>query len=104
VTGGFAEANKTATYNCATYCVLAGVPSYSNSRSTWLPGAYVGGRLQTPVNIAGLRRSLIGFEYKHAFLGSENVTLGSAGQGTIVGLNVKQDIDLFTARLAVPLQ
>jgi hypothetical protein len=102
VTGGFAEANKTVTYNCATYCALAGVPSYSNSATVWLPGGYVGGRLEIPLGIAALPGAQIGFDYKHVFLSSEKLTVGSVAQGTIVGLNVSQGFDLFTVRLAVP--
>jgi hypothetical protein len=103
--GGFAEVNNTVTYNCITFCaVQPAAPAFSASTDVWLAGGYIGGRLQVPLLLPAFPGAKLGFDYKHVFLGSENVILGSAAQARIVNLNVSQDIDLFTLRLAIPVR
>ena len=103
VTGGFAEVNKTFTYNCVTFCAVAPAsPAFSASQDVWLAGAYLGGGLQTRIALPGLPNALIGFDYKHIFLGDQTVTLGSATR--LVTLSASQDIDLFLVGLTIPLR
>jgi hypothetical protein len=103
--GGFAEVNNTVTYNCINFCaVQPAAPAFSASTDVWLAGGYIGGRLQVPLLLPAFPGAKLGFDYKHVFLGSENVILGSAAQARIVNLNVSQDIDLFTLRLAIPVR
>lgn len=101
LTGGFAEADKSVTYNCGTYCTTGGVTPFSVSKDVWLPGAYVGGRVEVPLAIAPWPGTTIGFDYKHIFLASENLMLGNVAVRAI-SQNVSQDIDMFAVRLAVP--
>ena len=104
LTGGVALVDKQVTYNCFTYCAVApATPSFSNSQDVWLPGAYVGGRIQMPLAIAAWPGTTLGFDYKHVFLASQNVTVGNVTTRWVT-LNVAQDIDLFTATLAIPLR
>jgi hypothetical protein len=102
LTGGFAEADKSATYNCGTYCTTGGVTPFSTSKDVWLPGGYVGGRLIVPLTLAPWPGTTIAFDYKHVMLASESVTLGSPATRQVTA-NVSQGIDLFMVRLAVPL-
>ena len=39
-------------------------------------------------------------DYKHVFLGSRDVTLGSTATQRLIGLNVSPDMDMVTARMA----
>jgi hypothetical protein len=105
VTGGFTGIDKTVTFNCVTYCQFPGapVPTFSDSKDVFLPGAYVGGRLQWPIGIFGFPGANLILQYKHVFAFGENVSLGSVAQGRIVGFNVAQDLDLVTAGLSIPL-
>jgi hypothetical protein len=105
VTGGFAEAEKSMTYNCVTYCLLGmpATPTFSDSKDVWLPGGYVGGRIETSLGIAAWPGATMSFDYKHVFLGSENVTFGNIATRTVT-LNTSGDIDMFMARLTLPLR
>lgn len=104
ITGGFAGVDKTATFNCVTYCVNGvPVPAFSASKDVFLPGAYLGGRVQWPIAIPGFPGAAFFLQYKHVFVPSENLSLGSVAQGRIVSFNVSQDLDLVTAGLAIPL-
>jgi Porin subfamily len=104
ITGGFAGVDKTATFNCVTYCVNGvPVPAFSASKDVFLPGAYLGGRVQWPIAIPGFPGAAFFLQYKHVFVPSENMSLGSVAQGRIVSFNVSQDLDLVTAGLAIPL-
>ena len=41
LTGGFAEADKSMTFYCVTYCANGVVtPAFSASKDVWLPGGY----------------------------------------------------------------
>jgi len=102
LTAGFAEADLSMTYNCGTYCTTGGITPFSASQDVWLPGAYVGGRLDMPLAIGPWPGTTIGFDYKHVFLASQNVLLGNVAVRA-VSQNVYQDIDMFMVRLAVPL-
>jgi hypothetical protein len=105
VTGGFADLNRTFTYNCVTYCAVPpATPGFSDSKDIWLGGGYIGARVQTGAAFLGLPRALVGFDYKHVFLGSQTVTLGNAGLARIVTLSAQPDLDLFMANLAFPLR
>jgi hypothetical protein len=103
LTGGFAEADESVTYNCGTYCTTGGVTPFSASHDTWLPGGYVGGRIETSLAIARWPGSTISFDYKHVMLASESVALGSPATRQVT-MGVSGAIDLFTVRFAVPLR
>lgn len=105
LTGGFAELNQTVKYNCVTFCAVApAAPGFTASQDKWISGAYVGGRFTTPLRMPGLPAgSTIGIDYKHVFFGSYDVSLGSAATQRLVGANLSPDMDLVTARLAVPI-
>jgi hypothetical protein len=104
LTGGFAGVEKTVTFNCVTYCVNGvPVPTFSASKDVFIPGAYVGGRVQWPITIPGFPGAAFILQYRHVFALSENMSLGSVAQGRIVSFNVSQDLDLVTAGLAIPL-
>jgi len=100
LTGGFAEADMRATYNCGTYCTTGAVPPFSASKEVWLPGGYVGGRLTVPLALSPWRGTTIGFDYKHVMLASETVALGNPATRQVTQ-NVSQNIDLFMVRLAI---
>lgn len=105
LTGGFAAVNKTITYNCVTYCAVApATPAFSVSNDVWLPGGYVGGRVQAQLPIGWLHGATLGLDYKHVFAATRTVTLGNAALARSVTLDASQDIDLLTVRLAVPLR
>jgi hypothetical protein len=104
VIGGFAGVDKTVTFNCVTYCVNGvPVPTFSDSKDVFLPGAYVGGRLQWPIAIPGLPGAAAILQYRHVFAFGENMSLGGVAQGRIVSINVAQDLDLVTAGVSIPL-
>ena len=105
VTGGFAELNQTIKYTCSTFCAVpAAVASFTASQDKWVPGGYVGGRLTTPLVIPGLPvGSNIAIDYKHMFMDSYTVALGTVATRQ-VGVKVSPDMDLVTVRLGVPLR
>lgn len=105
LTGGFAELNQTVKYNCVSFCAVGpAAPAFTASQDKWISGAYVGGRFMTPLNMPGLPAGTsIGLDYKHVFFGSYGVSLGNAGTQRVVNMNLSPDMDLVTARLAVPL-
>ena len=105
VTGGFAELNQTIKYSCSTFCAVpAAVPAFTASQDKWVPGGYVGGRLTTPLVIPGLPvGSNIAIDYKHMFMDSYTVALGTQATRQ-VGVKVSPDMDLVTVRLGVPLR
>ena len=51
-----------------------------------------------------LHGATLGLDYKHVFAVTQTVTLGNAALARSVTLDASQDIDLFTVRLAVPLE
>ena len=104
LTGGFAELNQTVKYNCVSFCNVApATGQFTASQDKWVPGGYVGTRLTTPVVIPGLPVGTnIGIDYKHVFLESYTVSLGTQATRQ-VGVKVSSDMDLVTVRLAVPL-
>ena len=92
------------TFSCVTYCANGiVVPLFSDSKEVFLPGAYVGGRLQWPITLPGFPRAAFRVDYKHVFAFDENVALGGVAQGRIVNINVAQDLDIVTAGVSVPL-
>ena len=105
VTGGFAELNQTVKYNCATFCAVApAAPAFSATKDKWVGGEYVGGRAQMPIMIPGLPGSQIAIDYKHVFFGHYDVSLGSSATQRQINARLSPDMDLITARLAVPLR
>jgi hypothetical protein len=105
LTGGFAELNQTIKYNCVTFCVVApATPAFTASQDKWVPGSYVGTRLTIPVAFAGLPAgSNIGIDYKHVFLESYTVALGTVATRQVT-VKASPDMDLVTVRLGVLLR
>lgn len=99
---GYGWANKTVTYNCVGLCTLAGQPQSSTSKDVTLGGAAVGGGVQFDVPNASFPvRFQAGFE--HVFLdGKKSVSFGTPAT-VLTNFNVGQSVDLFTARVVVPL-
>ena len=104
VTGGFVGLVEHVSFNCATYCVNGvPVPTFSASKEMFLPGAYVGGRVQLPFAVPGLPGARFFLQYKHIFTFNENVSLGSVAQGRIVNFTTAPNLNLITAGLSIPL-
>ena len=104
LTGGFALVNKTATYNCVTFCDVApSYPQFSDSHDVNLPGWYLGAGFSVPFNPPGFFPGTIGVDYKHLFLNDKDVTFGTLPT-RMVNQNFSQDINMVSARVSWPLQ
>jgi hypothetical protein len=104
LTGGFAELNQTLKYTCASFCAVApATPAFTASKDTWVAGGYIGTRVTTPISIPGLPASTIGIDYKHIFLDSYTVSLGSPATRQVTS-RLSPDLDIVTVRFAVSIR
>ena len=104
LTGGLAELNQTVKYNCVTFCTfIPPTAAFTASQDRWVTGGYVGGRVAMPVALPGFPGASIGLDYKHVFFGNYNASLGTVATRQ-VNARLSPDMDLVTARLALPIR
>ena len=66
-------------------------------------GRFAGIGVLMPFSFLGIPGATFGVDYKHIFFGSNNVTLGSAVAGREIIEHQSPDMNLFTARVTVPV-
>ncbi len=102
---GYAWANKAITYNCLGFCNLAATSHFSQSKDVTLGGPAIGGGVSWKLQYDGARKEhyvTLEFDYEHIFLNEKTVQFGS--EDTVFNAsNIGQDVDLFMARLVIPI-
>jgi opacity protein-like surface antigen len=102
---GYGLVNKTITYNSVGLSDLAHTPQTSQSSDKTLGGLALGAGVSWKLEYDTGRKEhyvTLQLDYEHIFLNQEKVEFGNPAT-VFTSFNVAQDVDLFTARVIVPL-